>query len=588
MKKQNKILKKIEIAPCFGTSEKVNDLKTFIITIKVMKNKIVIAYKGGKLMELSNISFHEDKLSWYGDLIMIKGTNEGIKNPKSMIGVKNKIIYWFVDELKYRYEIKRFKLWRFGIRVKQTDSKTFQNIFTKSIEWQHKAPKCPKISYENLSQGEWKCLWENIWVYHRFNMFQPEKVFKKRWISPCRVSEYQKDMLAMWDTLHIIEDLKYYKVELALDLLGLHYNLIRESDGMWAQDQKIGRVWSKNPLIRVLLRTTKSYSHGMGFKISQPPIWSITLRNLLEGRFIPNLDKFIEKTLPHYLKKMEKNIKWWEMHRYFPELNLFGYNDIKINKMSNESGLDNSPRFINQYTTNNSSKDGNWIRLKRSEVRKLACVDLSAQMYTYYENMKFLIKYFKNMGGNYQIEKAEIYGKKAERLKKAIMSQLWDDEHGFFFDYDLDTQSLQPLKASSHFWVFYILDLEIDKIEKMLKHLLSPDEFNPPLPIPTISQDSDFFGTDMWQGPSWISQNYWILKGLKQSGKPKEAKELTLKVLGRLTEFNHKYRKIFEFYPADSLKIERLERKGSSDGPHPHYIGHFPIHSMWYDLVKTY
>src|SRR6056297_1092106 len=84
-------------------------------------------------------------------------------------------------------------------------------------------------------------MWNDIWIYHRFNQFLPEKAILRKWISPCRASPYQKDMVAMWDTLHIIEDLKYYDLESAIEMLKVHFDLFRESDGMCAQDYKISR-----------------------------------------------------------------------------------------------------------------------------------------------------------------------------------------------------------------------------------------------------------------------------------------------------------------------------------------------------------
>lgn len=67
-----------------------------------------------------------------------------------------------------------------------------------------------------------------------------------------------------------------------------------------------------------------------------------------------------------------------------------------------------------------------------------------------------------------------------------------------------------------------------DEADNLVKnHLLNPQEFLAEYPVPSVAMSEKSFAPDlMWRGPTWISANWFIYKGLKKYGFDKEAKEI--------------------------------------------------------------
>ena len=179
---------------------------------------------------------------------------------------------------------------------------------------------------------------------------------------------------------------------------------------------------------------------------------------------------------------------------------------------------------------------------------------------------------------------------KAEALREAFFSTFWDEKTGFFYDYDVEMECLQPIMSNAHFWAYYVFSStrgDYIQLKKLNHNLLNPHKFLTLLPIPTIALDSEFYTNDMWQGPVWISQNYWILKALKHAKQSAIAHNIACQILGRLSLLYSQDNKIYEFYSPMSEDISTLHRKGSIKGPHPHYIGHMPIHAIYYEFIDN-
>jgi hypothetical protein len=119
---------------------------------------------------------------------------------------------------------------------------------------------------------------------------------------------------------------------------------------------------------------------------------------------------------------------------------------------------------------------------------------------------------------------AEIY----EEIRQAIQDELYDPQQGLFYSYDV--------KASKHLKVDTIHCLSPlfgecatpEQTEKLIRHLVQPDEFGTEVMIPTVSfkihkdkcehngKLKIFEPLRYWRGPVWPVTNWIIYEGLKK------------------------------------------------------------------------
>jgi len=134
-----------------------------------------------------------------------------------------------------------------------------------------------------------------------------------------------------------------------------------------------------------------------------------------------------------------------------------------------------------------------------------------------------------------QEEKKEVYLQRAEEGKKALMEKCWDEESRFFYSiHALTDQKLPGLTISGLFPL--ALDIDPQKLGHLVKdHLMNEEEFWLPYPIPTVAKSSPAFnpkgGAQLWRGPTWVSPNWYIVKGLQSNGYEDIAQEIITKMI---------------------------------------------------------
>ena len=77
----------------------------------------------------------------------------------------------------------------------------------------------------------------------------------------------------------------------------------------------------------------------------------------------------------------------------------------------------------------------------------------------------------------------------------------------------------------------------------------------------------------MWRGPTWLNIDLLIVDGLKSSGFPEQARELTEKALGAVERWYARLGSIFEFYDPDGRvpppELDRKQRLKRGEGIAP-------------------
>lgn len=142
----------------------------------------------------------------------------------------------------------------------------------------------------------------------------------------------------------------------------------------------------------------------------------------------------------------------------------------------------------------------------------------------------------------------KIYRKEAEGIREDILSLMWDEESGFFYDLHFETNEKAMVKNIVGFLPFFA-DMTQKKQEKGIDVLFSAG-FNTPCPFPSVSTDCPVFTAEggwqgqffkgrngcIWNGPAWPFANSMVLDGLaKESLKRDHALD------GKFGEFFRKF-----------------------------------------------
>ncbi len=137
-------------------------------------------------------------------------------------------------------------------------------------------------------------------------------------------------------------------------------------------------------------------------------------------------------------------------------------------------------------------------------------------------------------------ENADALRCKAEQLKKAINTHLWDTEKGAYYPFDLQKKvRIHQLMAST----FFPLRMQIAPAEhkaQLLALLKNHDKFNwETIPLTSVAKDDPIFqtteghyqGNASWSGNVWTLINEMVVRGLLDSEESELAAELALKTI---------------------------------------------------------
>jgi neutral trehalase len=140
---------------------------------------------------------------------------------------------------------------------------------------------------------------------------------------------------------------------------------------------------------------------------------------------------------------------------------------------------------------------------------------------------------------------AEEWGSRSERLLKAMIKELWDDEAGLFWAF----HNGEPIKIKS---IINLLPIWTGRLpeemnQRLLNHMKNNSEFGGEFILPVVARDDfDFSPDKMWRGPVWANMNYFMIEALRKIGQNDFARILREKTLALIT----KNEGIYEYYNA--------------------------------------
>ncbi|MBQ4081829.1 MAG: hypothetical protein IJC55_00840 [Clostridia bacterium] len=220
-----------------------------------------------------------------------------------------------------------------------------------------------------------------------------------------------------------------------------------------------------------------------------------------------------------------------------------------------ESGMDNCSRF-----------DG---------VQEMDCIDFSCFMLRDGEAMADLAQRLNRP------QDAAQWQAFCDTLRQNIMTRLWDERDGFFYDRRPDNGQFNRVRSVASFLPLLAGACNEEQKQSMLRYLDDPKEFCSPFPVAGIAMSEPTFGTDMWRGPVWINYNYMLVQGLERCGESARAEQLLTATVRELTKWYLADGTLYEFYDSLGARSPKLlERKGAVIEPYQF--------TMRYQSVRDY
>jgi len=312
----------------------------------------------------------------------------------------------------------------------------------------------------------------------------------------------------------------------------------------------------------------RAYPGECGSPFLQPPM----LAEAVEQVYLHSQDRdFLERVLP----KIKK------YYRYIERTRCRSGDGLPEIIISYESGKDRSPEYDLIYGESNA------IPAWRGPMAKLIWHYWRAgwDLEKIFASNRFRVKdvlfcsiYSRNLSSLSHLceivggREARYFREKALEVERSIEDKMWDEKTGLFFSLDARWERDRKIKVItiSSLMPLILDNLSQDKVEKLMRHLLNPEEFWAPYPVPAIPLNSPVKepeGHLVWRGrQTWIPTNWYLIKGLKEQAKrfhsqsyEQVAQELTRRTLELVSQSGFR-----EYYDARTGKGEGALEFGPS------------------------
>ena len=151
---------------------------------------------------------------------------------------------------------------------------------------------------------------------------------------------------------------------------------------------------------------------------------------------------------------------------------------------------------------------------------------------------------------------ARTYRLKADKRADLIISKLWDEKSGFFYDQNYKSKGRLYVKSISGFaplWAGIANKKQADRI--INTQLINPEEFWSKWPVPTLSRSEPGYSDVLlkgdlgcsWRANTWIPTNYMLYHALKYYGYDKIATTIAMKTDALLKKSGNR-----EYYLSES------------------------------------
>jgi len=247
---------------------------------------------------------------------------------------------------------------------------------------------------------------------------------------------------------------------------------------------------------------------------SKPPLLGWALHEVHEATGDTDLVRELYPLLVH-------SHEFWYAHRDHDGDGLceYGSTDGTMEAARWESGMDNAVRFDEIEMLENHSRA--WSMNQES-------VDLNSYLY----REKLALRDLATVLG--LVEEADRWESEAASLRNKILSTMFDDITGWFYDTNIDSGEIVPVMGPEGWiplWAGVATEAQASRVRATL---LDPEVFRTHVPFPTVARDHPGFSEGYWRGLVWLDQVYFAIEGLRAYGYKDDAEALTALVLANL------------------------------------------------------
>lgn len=270
---------------------------------------------------------------------------------------------------------------------------------------------------------------------------------------------------------------------------------------------------------------------------SQPPF--------LTSMIMEVLDKTKDKKWLEYVAKVAEK-----------ELNKYWMDSKQVHKV--HKGLS---RYCDHLHTDDTAEhESGWDMTSRFDKRCLDFlpVDLNSLLYKYETDFSVI---YRILGDK---EKAKRYKERAQKRKETINELMWNNDNGFFFDYDYVN------KRQSDFWSvagFYPLWAGIATKTQAKKVLENIKVFECEGGLASTQKEGLSGDYKQWDYPNgWANQQWIVIRGLLNYGFDSEAKRLADKWLETNKKVFDKTGTFWEKYNVVTVDVGKSGRYATQEG----------------------
>lgn len=138
-------------------------------------------------------------------------------------------------------------------------------------------------------------------------------------------------------------------------------------------------------------------------------------------------------------------------------------------------------------------------------------------------------------------EKAAFYRNENVRINDLINRFHWCESVGFYFDFFGRSGAEKKVKyinskTAAAFWAVICGAADGRRLERMLEHILNPNEFYTKVPFATLSADDPNYDSNggYWLGGVWAPTNFALIRGLAENGRGELAREAAIRYLNAI------------------------------------------------------
>lgn len=139
----------------------------------------------------------------------------------------------------------------------------------------------------------------------------------------------------------------------------------------------------------------------------------------------------------------------------------------------------------------------------------------------YIENLRILGGLFLQIGDQ---TRANVYIHRAEVARACLERLCWDETDGLYYDVNGRENAKMRVNTVSSLMPILLQDTEGETFDRILHHILDPEEYWAKYPIPSVAMNHPSYRPDtvggnlVWRGPTWLSSNWYLARGMSRHG----------------------------------------------------------------------